>query len=99
MSVTLTTLNTGTKAVTFECFELLEADGGGVRDNRVALIADKAEGERWVAESKGYRTCRQYKWTTLVYANLAALKADQQEAIRQQALAKLTAQECAALGF
>lgn len=80
-------------------FELLEADGGGIRDNRVALIASEDAAKQWVMASSGYRRYVPYKETIVVYADLEDLNQGHREKLREQALAKLSKQEREALGL
>ena len=82
-----------------EGFQLLEADGGGVRDIEVAIVASEADAKLWVGGSRGYRRYTPIKKTIIVHESLASLEAFNKSKVVHAALAKLSAAERVALGY
>jgi hypothetical protein len=84
---------------TFEIigFELIELDFDGAR-KRVGIIKDKNEADAWRMKNPSWRGMNYIKETITICDSLAEFEVMEKQALIAQALAKLTAEERAALG-
>lgn len=84
---------------TISGFELLEADGAGVHENRVAIMKYETDAKIWATESKGWRSYKPFHAEIKVFESLDELHESQLAKVREKALAKLTKEEREALGL
>ncbi len=81
-----------------EGYQLLEADGGGVRDIEVAIVATEEAAKRWKGESY-YRSYRRVSYFIHVHRTYEDLVAFQQRQKQLEAMRKLTKEERVALNL
>lgn len=79
-------------------FELIELDGNGLHKQRSGIIKDKNEADKWRMKNPSWRRINYIKETVTVFDSLADFEAMEKQAMIARALAKLTAEERAALG-
>lgn len=77
----------------------MEADGGGIQDVHVAVVATESAAKKWVSRSKSYRRYRPYKTCFVVHASINSLDALELDKRKQAALAKLSAEDRKILGL
>ena len=87
------------KQFEMDCYEVREADGGGMHDNHVCYVGNAALAEALVAKSKGYRSYRKYDKLYTVFDTMEEIEANSKANLRNSALAKLTNLEKEALGL
>lgn len=87
------------KEYVINCFELTQADGGGLSSQHVAYIASQEEGEKWVAGSQWPRYCKPFHKVYRIAHDLKGMQALREEYERDKALAKLTPRERELLGL
>lgn len=87
------------KQFIMDCFEVTEADGGGMHSNHVAYVSSKEVANQLVEKSKGWRSASPYKKVITVFDTMEELEANSKSNLRKSALAKLTAAEKEALGL
>ena len=87
------------KTYEINCYEVVEADGGGVRSNHLCFVSNKELAETVKAKSPNWRSYSEYKRLITVFDTEEEINANTKEALRKSALAKLTAAEKNALGY
>ena len=87
------------KQFEMDCFEVREADGGGMSDNHVCYVSSAVLAEKITAKSKGYRTYRKYTKLHTIFDTEEEIEANSKSALRKAGLAKLSAAEKEALGL
>jgi hypothetical protein len=87
------------KQFEMDCYEVLEADGGGISDNHVCYVSSIPVAEALVALSKGYRRYRKYNKLHTIFDTVEEIEANSKANLRKSALAKLTNLEREALGL
>ena len=87
------------KQFEIDCFEVREADGGGISDNHVCYVSSEVLAELIVSEQKGYRSYRKYAKTLTIFDTIGEVEANSKANLRKSALAKLTNLEKEALGL
>ncbi len=85
--------------IVVDCFELTQADGGGMSEEHIAYISSQVDGQRWVEGSQWPRYCRRFYKVFTIAHNLEALTAIKEAQERDRALAKLTDREKELLGL
>lgn len=86
------------KQFVMDCFEVTEADGGGMHSNHVAYVSNKELADQLVDKSAGWRSVNPYKKVITVFDTMEEIEANSKANLRKSALAKLTAAEREALG-
>ena len=87
------------KTTIVEGFEVVEADGGGMGENHVAYFSNERAATQLSAQSPGWMRVRPFKQTIVVCESFGEYVIQKNEEVKAKALAKLTAEERAALGF
>ena len=87
------------KQFEMDCYEVREADGGGMSDNHVCYVSSDVLAEQIVAKQKGYRSYRKYTKLHTIFDTMEEVEANTKSALRKSALAKLTNLEKEALGL
>ena len=87
------------KQFEMDCFEVREADGGGISDNHVCFVGNALLAEAICAKQKGYRSYRKYDKLYTVFDTMEEIEANSKANLRKSALAKLTNLEKEALGL
>jgi hypothetical protein len=87
------------QVVTVSGYELLEADGAGVHENRVAIMLYESDAKLWASQSNGWRSYKPFHAEIKVFESLDELHEGQLAKVREKALAKLTKEEREALGL
>jgi acid phosphatase family membrane protein YuiD len=86
------------KQFEMDCYEVTEADGGGMHSNHVAFVSTLALATELVNKSKGWRTSHPYKKVITIFDTMEEIEANSKANLRKSGLAKLTAAEREALG-
>ena len=87
------------KQFEMDCYEVREADGGGMHDNHVCYVSSAVLAEQIVAKQKGYRNYRKYTKTLTIFDTMEEVEANTKSALRKSGMAKLTNLEKEALGL
>lgn len=87
------------KQFEMDCYEVREADGGGMSDSHVCYVSNAKLAEAVCAKQKGYRTHRAHKKLYTVFDTMEEIEANSKANLRKSALAKLTNLEKEALGL
>lgn len=82
-----------------DCWEVTEADGGGMHSNHVAYVSTKELAEQMEAKSKGWRSISKYTKLITIFDTMEEIEANSKANLRKSALAKLTNLEKEALGL
>ena len=86
------------KQFEMDCFEITEADGGGMHSNHVAYVSSQSLADQLVAKSKGWRHCSVYRKVITIFDTMEEIEANSKANLRKSGLAKLSAAEREALG-
>jgi hypothetical protein len=87
------------KQFEMDCYEVREADGGGMSDNHVCFVSNAKLAEAVCAKQKGYRNHRAYKKLYTIFDTMEEIEANSKSALRKAGLAKLSTAEKEALGL
>jgi hypothetical protein len=87
------------KQFEMDCYEVVEADGGGMHDLHICFVGSSNLAETLVARSKGYRRYVKHNKTYTVFDTLEEVDANSKANLRKSGLAKLTNLEKEALGL
>jgi hypothetical protein len=87
------------KQFEIDCYEVTEADGGGMHSNHVAYVGNKALAEAMVAKSPNWRNMSKYTKLITIFDTMEEVEANSKANLRKSALAKLTNLEKEALGI
>jgi hypothetical protein len=87
------------KQFEMDCYEVREADGGGMHDNHVCYVGSVSLAEALVAKSSGYRNYRKYNKLHTIFDTMEEVEANTKSALRKAGLAKLSTAEKEALGL
>lgn len=86
------------KQFEMDCYEVTEADGGGMHSNHVAYVSNITLANELVDKSKGWRSSYPYKKVITIFDTMEEIEANSKANLRKSGLAKLTAAEREALG-
>lgn len=87
------------KQYEMDCYEVREADGGGMHDNHLCYVSSEALAKKVSDRSKGYRNHREYKKLITIFDTIEEVDANSKANLRKAGLAKLSAAEKEALGL
>lgn len=87
------------KQFKMDCFEVLEADGGGMYDKHVCFVNSLVLADLMVAKSKSFRRHRRHMQTYTIFDTIEEVEANSKENLRKSGLAKLSTAEKEALGL
>lgn len=89
--------------IDFDCFEVTEPDGGGIKSNHIAYFTSNSVAEEFVKKTdKGWPKDikeSKIKQRFVVLESLEDYDNLKQDSLRQSALSKLTPEEIKALGL
>lgn len=89
------------KIIEIDCWEVTQPDGGGMREERVALVSSEDVAKAFVAKHNNGWPCsyRKYEKEFVIFDMYAEIAAYNETTERNAALAKLTARERKLLGL
>lgn len=87
------------KQFEMDCYEVQEADGGGMYSNHLAFVSSLSLAETLVNKSKGWRSHKPYKKLITIFDTMEEIEANSKSNLRKAGLAKLSRAEKDALGL
>ncbi len=87
------------KQFEMDCYEITEADGGGMHSNHVCYVSNITLATQLVEKSKHWRSSSPYKKLITIFDTMEEIEANSKENLRKSAIAKLSRAEQEALGL
>ena len=87
------------KQYQIDCYEVLEADGVGIRNDHLCFVGNEELAKAIMAKSPNWRCYTKYSKLITIFETEEEIEANSKENLRKSALAKLSEAEKKALGF
>jgi hypothetical protein len=87
------------KVFEMDCYEVREADGGGMRTDHIMYCSTRSLAEQVASRVKGWRSVVPYQKNIRIFDTIEEIDENSVANLRKSAIAKLTAAEREALGL